>query len=360
VIEDGPVAQPTIPATAILPLRLFLGATFVYAGIQKLTDPGFFSPTAGTYIGKQILAFSRGSPIAFLLHPLADQAPLIGALTIVTEVAIGMLVLLGLGTRLAALTGLVLNFVFFLSASWHTYPYFMGSDIVFVVAWLTLALTGPGPYAMDPVVQPALSRALRLQLGAGLGPLVQRLAVGPPAEVNRDRAAGEASVISRREALVGGLVGLVLIALGLVSRSSTVGGGAVALPKPSGSAATPPTPGTSAAPTSGSRAIPAGARKIGNISQLPVNSSGMVADPQSGDPAIVIHTAGNQFVAYDAVCTHAGCTVDYDPSSRLIVCPCHGAQYDPAHDAQVVGGPAPSPLAKLKLTVDPRGNLYLV
>jgi thiosulfate dehydrogenase [quinone] large subunit len=85
-----------------------------------------------------------------------------------------------------------------------------------------------------------------------------------------------------------------------------------------------------------------------------------VADPKSGDPAIVIHTSGSQFYGYDAVCTHAGCTVQYDPQSKLIVCPCHGAQYDPTHDAQVVAGPAPSPLTKLPFTIDSQGNIYLV
>jgi thiosulfate dehydrogenase (quinone) large subunit len=34
----------TTPAMALFPLRLFLGATFVYAGIQKLSDPGFLHP----------------------------------------------------------------------------------------------------------------------------------------------------------------------------------------------------------------------------------------------------------------------------------------------------------------------------
>ena len=41
------------PATALLPLRLFLGGTFVYAGIQKLSDPGFLHSEAPTYIGTQ-------------------------------------------------------------------------------------------------------------------------------------------------------------------------------------------------------------------------------------------------------------------------------------------------------------------
>ncbi len=28
---------------ALLPLRVFLGVTFVYAGLDKLTDPAFFA-----------------------------------------------------------------------------------------------------------------------------------------------------------------------------------------------------------------------------------------------------------------------------------------------------------------------------
>ena len=39
------------PGAALLPLRLFLGVTFVYAGVQKLSDPGFLHPGAPTYIG---------------------------------------------------------------------------------------------------------------------------------------------------------------------------------------------------------------------------------------------------------------------------------------------------------------------
>ena len=37
----------------LLPLRLFLGITFLYAGIQKLTDPQFFNPSATGFIGKR-------------------------------------------------------------------------------------------------------------------------------------------------------------------------------------------------------------------------------------------------------------------------------------------------------------------
>jgi thiosulfate dehydrogenase [quinone] large subunit len=91
---------------------------------------------------------------------------------------------------------------------------------------------------------------------------------------------------------------------------------------------------------------------------LPRNSAGQYTDPISGDPAVLVHLSNGQFVAYDAVCTHAGCTVEYDPSQQQLVCPCHGATYDPAHGAQVLAGPTSQPLAPLQVTVDARGNAY--
>ena len=36
------------PAAALLPLRLFLGATFLYAGLDKLLDPAFLDAAAPT------------------------------------------------------------------------------------------------------------------------------------------------------------------------------------------------------------------------------------------------------------------------------------------------------------------------
>jgi Rieske Fe-S protein len=98
---------------------------------------------------------------------------------------------------------------------------------------------------------------------------------------------------------------------------------------------------------------------VGNTRQIPVNSALATTDPKSGDPAVVVHTANNQFVAYDAVCTHTGCTVQYDPSYKLLVCPCHGGAFDPAQNAQVVAGPPPVPLTPLPIHIDGSGNISL-
>ena len=144
----GVQRQPgQIPAIAILPLRMFLGLTFVYAGLYKLTDPQFFSPTAPGYIGQQMSGFVRtGSPLAPLLTHLAlPHAALFGALIAFGELWVGLSALTGLLTRLGALGGLALSLTFYLTATWSVHPYFPGADLPYALAWLTLALSGAGP-----------------------------------------------------------------------------------------------------------------------------------------------------------------------------------------------------------------------
>src|SRR5258706_2318682 len=165
----------------LLPLRLFLGVTFVYAGIQKLTDPQYFTHTAPGYIGKQILGFAFGSPIHnFLVYFVVPHATFFGALVAFGELAIGIGTLLGLLMRPAAFFGLLLSLMFFLSASWRVFPYFYGADIVFVFCWITMLIAGPEMCwlpALDtrlvarllenasPASQPRLARACYFLLG---------------------------------------------------------------------------------------------------------------------------------------------------------------------------------------------------
>jgi Rieske Fe-S protein len=55
-----------------------------------------------------------------------------------------------------------------------------------------------------------------------------------------------------------------------------------------------------------------------------------------------------QIVAFTAICTHQGCTVN--PEGAKLECPCHGSTYD-AFTGQNTGGPAPTPLAAIPVTV---------
>jgi thiosulfate dehydrogenase (quinone) large subunit len=68
---------------------------------------------------------------------------------------------------------------------------------------------------------------------------------------------------------------------------------------------------------------------------------------------VLVRLGQDSVAAYSRSCTHAGCLVDFDSGPGLLVCPCHGAEFDPARGAQVVAGPAPTPLASVPVTVDP-------
>jgi thiosulfate dehydrogenase [quinone] large subunit len=84
---------------ALLPLRLFLGATFAYAGLQKLANPNFFRAQSPISIQAQLIAASHTSPLHALLIHLITAARPIGIIIAFSEVAIGVGVLLGLWTR---------------------------------------------------------------------------------------------------------------------------------------------------------------------------------------------------------------------------------------------------------------------
>src|SRR5260370_21865275 len=93
-------------AYGTLPLRLFLGVTFVYAGLQKVSDPGFLQPGGSTYIGTQLLAFAAHSPIGFLIQLFALPVPqLAGIGVIAAGLTVGVLVGLGLAARWAGSGG---------------------------------------------------------------------------------------------------------------------------------------------------------------------------------------------------------------------------------------------------------------
>ncbi len=133
-----------LPSTLLLPLRVFLGATFLYAGVQHLTDPSYFDPSRPGFIGRLVTQYAVGSPLHdFLRGVVQPHAVGFGYLVATGEILIGLAVLVGLLFRVACIAGLALNLTFFLSATWTVFPFYFGSDIVFAVGWLTLLLTGP-------------------------------------------------------------------------------------------------------------------------------------------------------------------------------------------------------------------------
>jgi thiosulfate dehydrogenase [quinone] large subunit len=338
------------PGAALVPLRLFLGITFAYAGIQKLSDPGFLHPGAPTFIGTQLQGFAHGTPGGFLLRAFAIPHPqLAGVGVALLEIAIGLLTTAGLLTRVAAAGGLGLSLVLFLTNSWHSYPYFLGSDIVFVFAWLPFVLTGAsGQPALDGSVE-RLRRSPRM-----------RLAPVPPDHPALTRRA----VLERLLGVAGlatlGLGGVAALAKGTYRGKPRTLGGAGA-----GAKAAAPGPATAPGPAPAHHAPaahpkhaapPPNAVKLGPSGRLPPGQGATYSDPRDGRPDIVVRHGDGSLSAFSAVCTHAGCTVGYQGGQ--IVCPCHGGTFDPGTGA-ATGGPPQSGLARRRV-VESGGAIYAV
>ncbi len=63
-------------------------------------------------------------------------------------------------------------------------------------------------------------------------------------------------------------------------------------------------------------------------------------------------------VAFSAICTHLGCSVLGTLTGEgLIICPCHGSEYDPANQAAVRRGPAGRALPGLPINIEADGSI---
>ena len=71
-------------------------------------------------------------------------------------------------------------------------------------------------------------------------------------------------------------------------------------------------------------------------------------------PGVLIHHEDGRWIALSAVCSHLGCTVQYEPQMDRIHCACHGGVYN-AYTGANVSGPPPKPLTLYKVAVNETG-----
>jgi cytochrome b6-f complex iron-sulfur subunit len=69
-----------------------------------------------------------------------------------------------------------------------------------------------------------------------------------------------------------------------------------------------------------------------------VTAGGAMLIDTSNDTIMVVRASDTQVLALSAICTHAGCSMDYAPSQHLLNCACHGSQF--STDGRVLRGPA--------------------
>jgi uncharacterized membrane protein YphA (DoxX/SURF4 family) len=130
-------------------LRLILGFISIYAGMGKLCDPHYFDG------GK------RGSMVKWLnsLHPWEVAEPLrqfalehpvgSGLLIAFFQVIVGVLTVLGLWQRAAAVVGALLSAALLIAVSWKSVPAYDATDIIYLAAWTPLIIAGAPVYSVD-------------------------------------------------------------------------------------------------------------------------------------------------------------------------------------------------------------------
>jgi len=274
-------------SNALRIMRLFLGATWVYAGWDKASDPGFLTKGSPTYIGTQLAAFAQNSPIGFLLNHTIERATLVGGFVMISEFAIGIATLLSVAPNTAAFGGFAMATGLWLSSSFHTTPYFLASDSAYAILWLAYLL---------------------LLIGNRRMPSIN---------------------FERRGVIRTGVVGAIAVIASFAGR---------AFPK------------ATAASTSAKSTSKASGKQIIKLADIKVGGTYNFTHSTQGVPAVLFRTKTGVF-AYSAICTHQGCTVSYNSSSKRLKCPCHGAEFDPANGAKAVAGPTNTPLSKVKVAV---------
>ena len=97
---------------------------------------------------------------------------------------------------------------------------------------------------------------------------------------------------------------------------------------------------------------------IAQVSAL-VAGEGFNFTANDGTDAILFKTKDEKVYALSRICTHEGCSVDFDLAQNKLICPCHGATYE-APDGNVISGPTQRNLKKINVKVDGDNVLEVV
>ena len=112
------------------------------------------------------------------------------------------------------------------------------------------------------------------------------------------------------------------------------------------------------AQNAGATVLPYPKRAVGAAAGLKVNTPVTFNYPDAASPCMLIKMdrpvkggAGpnGDIVAYSTLCTHMGCPVAYDASSRLFKCGCHFSTFDAEMGGQMVCGQATENLPRIVL-----------
>lgn len=101
-------------------------------------------------------------------------------------------------------------------------------------------------------------------------------------------------------------------------------------------------------PTAGSRLTV----RLADFPALAVVGGIAAVGDLGGTPVAVVRSASSTYLGFSRVCTHAACVVNIVNAG--FNCPCHGSTFNAS--GTNTGGPAPRPLASLRVSVNGAGT----
>ncbi|MFJ9725238.1 DoxX family protein [Streptomyces sp. NPDC101209] len=152
-LDDERGWRDNLARYALLPLRVFLGVTFIYAGLDKLTNSAFMKSSGAGSIGETMRSVRDSSAIPALVDMALKNPVGFGYAIALGELAVGIGTLIGLLARLAALGGALISFSLWMTVSWANDPYYYGNDLAYLMAWLPLVLAGAPMFSLDAALR---------------------------------------------------------------------------------------------------------------------------------------------------------------------------------------------------------------
>lgn len=189
-IDDPPIARALFGETrwslVWLVVRVYVGWDWLREGIAKATDPAWTGPQAGafmtTWITRALTKTQGAHPDVqgwygwFLAHVVLPQAGLWSHAIAYGEMAVGLGLILGLFTGIAAFFGTTMNASYLLAGTVSTNPILFALGSLLVLAWKTA-----GYWGLDRWLLPALGTPWRAIRGTAGGPTISRAAAPPEA-----------------------------------------------------------------------------------------------------------------------------------------------------------------------------------
>lgn len=93
-------------------------------------------------------------------------------------------------------------------------------------------------------------------------------------------------------------------------------------------------------------------KNVFDVSQLTQDGQALVTHDYGPDgaPVLIVRESADSYYALSMLCTHAACFVDSPSSNGVMVCRCHGSEFN--MQGQVLRGPAGRPLHRYNVAYD--------